>query len=107
VAGALLFCMISLAAKHTIAGWLGGAAPNTHLFLWPLTACRWDASYEAVSLTDVPHRRLTKPAKVFEQFFDGERKARGRCGWDPCGLKAWQMLCCAVLSWQAGTCASA
>jgi protein arginine N-methyltransferase 7 len=46
-------------------------------------ACRWDASYEAVSLADLPHRRLTKPAKVFEQFFDGERKARGRYAWDP------------------------
>lgn len=39
---------------------------------------RWDANYEAVSLADVPHRRLTRPVKVLEQFFDGERKARGR-----------------------------
>lgn len=43
--------------------------------------CRsWDAGYEAVNLADIPHRRLTKPVKVFEQWFDGgERKGRGRC----------------------------
>lgn len=41
---------------------------------------RWDAAYEAVDASALPHRRLTKPAKVFEQWFDGERKPRGRCG---------------------------
>ena len=25
---------------------------------------RWEADYEAVNLADLPHRRLTKPAKV-------------------------------------------
>jgi len=44
-----------------------------------IVVCRWDANYEAVSLADIPHRRLTKPCKVFEHWFDGaERKARGR-----------------------------
>jgi len=47
-------------------------------FYLNLSKSRWDASYEAVSLADVPHRRLTRPVKVLEQFFDGERKARSR-----------------------------
>lgn len=44
----------------------------------PQLGRRWDANYEAVDLADVPHRRLTKPVKVFEHFFDGERKGRSR-----------------------------
>eukprot|EP00887_Chlorella_sp_A99_P001822 scaffold19.g1822.t1 len=40
---------------------------------------RWEADYEAVNLNDLPHRRLTRPAKVCEFFFDGEnRPPRGR-----------------------------
>ena len=39
---------------------------------------RWDADYEAVRLEQMPHRVLTRPTKVLEYFFDGERKARGR-----------------------------
>lgn len=29
-------------------------------------------------MEDVPHRRLTKPRKVFEYFFEGQRPGRGR-----------------------------
>jgi hypothetical protein len=31
-----------------------------------------------VRLCDVPHVVLTRPARVCELFFDGERKARSR-----------------------------
>lgn len=36
-----------------------------------LPTSRYDKSYAAVRLSDVPHRRLTKPKKVTEVFFDG------------------------------------
>ena len=39
---------------------------------------RWDKAYAACHVGDLPHRRLTRPAKVFEYFFDGMRKGRGR-----------------------------
>ena len=39
---------------------------------------RWDKSYETCHLDQVPHTRLTKPCKVFEYFFEGNRKGRGR-----------------------------
>ena len=39
---------------------------------------RWDDTYETLFIDDVPHRRLTKPKKVFEYFFDGKRKGRSR-----------------------------
>lgn len=32
---------------------------------------RWDKSYAAVRMAGVPHRRLTKPKRVAEFFFDG------------------------------------
>ena len=41
-------------------------------------AYRWDAEYSAVRLADLPHRRLTAPAKVSETFFDGEKRPRPR-----------------------------
>ena len=40
--------------------------------------CRYAKSYEAVHLEDVPHRVLTRPKKVFEYIFEGQRPARGR-----------------------------
>lgn len=68
-AGASLYCMGVEALTGQVAG----------LDMSPMNNYRWDASYEAVSLDDLPYRRLTKPIKVFEQWFDGiERKARGR-----------------------------
>jgi protein arginine N-methyltransferase 7 len=39
---------------------------------------RWDKDYAAWYLADLPHRVLTRPVKVFEYFFDGLRKGRGR-----------------------------
>ena len=39
---------------------------------------RWAKEYEAVDLADVPHRRLTAPARVFEYFFEGAPRGRGR-----------------------------
>lgn len=53
----------------------------------PLTMCRWDAEYEAVRLHELPHRVLTRPVKVHEYFFDGERKGRGR--WAHSGCMKW------------------
>lgn len=41
---------------------------------------RWDANYSAVRLSEVPHKRLTAPARVTELFFDGEQRARNRDG---------------------------
>ncbi|GHP04547.1 hypothetical protein PPROV_000330100 [Pycnococcus provasolii] len=38
---------------------------------------RWDRDAEAVYLKDVPHRKLTKPKKVFEFFFDRRGSMRG------------------------------
>lgn len=46
----------------------------------PPLPCRWDNLYEATDLADLPHRRLTKPCKVLEHFFDGERRGKTRCG---------------------------
>ena len=40
--------------------------------------CRYGKSYEAVHLEEVPHRVLTRPRKVFEYIFEGQRPARGR-----------------------------
>lgn len=39
---------------------------------------RWDAQYENIHLDSIPHRRLTKPVKVLEQSFNGEKKGRSR-----------------------------
>lgn len=39
---------------------------------------RWDKNYSACHLDDMPHKRLTRPERVFEFFFDGVRKGRGR-----------------------------
>ncbi len=39
---------------------------------------RWDKGYETCQLDELPHTCLTKPCKVFEYFFEGERKGRGR-----------------------------
>lgn len=39
---------------------------------------RWDKNYQACYLDEIPHKRLTAPAKVFEYFFEGTRKGRGR-----------------------------
>ncbi len=41
-------------------------------------------------LADVPHRRLTKPARVCELFFDGEQRPRAR-------RAAPRSVCCAPL----------
>lgn len=61
---------------------------------------RWDAGYEAVNLADIPHRRLTKPTKVLEQWFDGrERKGRGRCA--PRGLALPPALSRNAFAWLA------
>ena len=40
--------------------------------------CRWDKNYSACYLDDMPHKRLTRPVRVFEWFFDGVRKGHGR-----------------------------
>ena len=37
--------------------------------------CSWGSGYESVRMRDVPHRRLTRPKKVFEFFFDGALKS--------------------------------
>ena len=39
---------------------------------------RWDSKYEPVEMKNVKHRRLTKPKKVFEFFFDNSMKQKGR-----------------------------
>ena len=39
---------------------------------------RWSKEYEAVDLAEVPHRRLSAPVRVFEYFFEGARRGRGR-----------------------------
>lgn len=39
---------------------------------------RWDKGYETCQLDKLSHTCLTKPCKVFEYFFEGERKGRGR-----------------------------
>ncbi len=41
-------------------------------------ASRWDKGYETCQLDELSHTCLTKPCKVFEYFFEGERKGRGR-----------------------------
>ena len=41
-------------------------------------ACRWEAGARAVHLADMPHRVLTRAARVFEYDFEGAQKARGR-----------------------------
>ena len=41
---------------------------------------RWDSTYESVRMQDVPHRRLTRPKKVFEFFFDGAVKSTAQEG---------------------------
>lgn len=68
-AAATMYCMGIEALTGRVAG----------LDMSPMNTYRWDAGYEAVNLADIPHRRLTKPVKVLEQWFDGgERKGRGR-----------------------------
>jgi protein arginine N-methyltransferase 7 len=48
-------------------------------FAYDDPAHRWDKTYEATRMKDVPHRVLTRPKKAFELFFDGSRnKGRGR-----------------------------
>ena len=37
---------------------------------------RWDGDYIGMRLADLPHKRLTKPVKVSETFFDGEKRPR-------------------------------
>ena len=44
----------------------------------PINKYRWDSDYQTTRLGAIEHRRLTKPTKVFELFFDGVRKSRGR-----------------------------
>lgn len=39
---------------------------------------RWDAQYETVRLSDIEHKCLTKPRKVFEYSFCEQSKARGK-----------------------------
>lgn len=39
---------------------------------------RWDKDYESCQLDELSHACLTKPCKVFEYFFERERKGRGR-----------------------------
>lgn len=39
---------------------------------------RWDKGYENCRLSEVPHTRLTAPAKVFDFCLDGVSKPRGR-----------------------------
>ncbi|DBA83709.1 TPA: hypothetical protein ACH3X1_006247 [Trebouxia sp. C0004] len=39
---------------------------------------KWDKGYETCQLDKLSHTCLTKPCKVFEYFFEGERKGRGR-----------------------------
>ena len=39
---------------------------------------RWNTTYEPVQMKDVKHRRLTKPKKVFEFFFDNSMKGKGK-----------------------------
>jgi type III protein arginine methyltransferase len=41
-------------------------------------AYRWDGSYVAVKLKEMPHRVLTKPTKISETFFNGEKRPRPR-----------------------------
>ena len=35
---------------------------------------RWDKDYERCELGRLKHRRLTKPKKVFEYYFQGDKK---------------------------------
>lgn len=55
----------------------GLESPRLCIHYW-LYGCRYEKSYQAVFLDEVPHRRLTKPRKVFEYFFEGRRPGRGR-----------------------------
>lgn len=41
---------------------------------------RWDSDYKEIRLSDIPHRRLTRPAQVSEYYFDGSTKSKGREG---------------------------
>ena len=43
-----------------------------------LCVYRWDKGYETCQLDELSHTCLTKPCKVFEYSFEGERKGRGR-----------------------------
>jgi protein arginine N-methyltransferase 7 len=43
-----------------------------------MNAYRWDSSYQAVKLNEMPHRVLTKPTRISETFFDGEKRPRPR-----------------------------
>lgn len=54
------------------AHWLPGFFRQQRgIFFVPLRRRRWDKSYSAVRLSEIPHRRLTKPKRVTEVFFDG------------------------------------
>jgi hypothetical protein len=39
---------------------------------------RWNKDSEACLIDEIPHKRLTRPRKVFEYFFEGEKRGRGR-----------------------------
>ncbi|PSC69443.1 arginine methyltransferase [Micractinium conductrix] len=67
-AAATLYCMGVEALTGRVAG----------LDMTPMNTYRWDAGYQAISLGDLPHRRLTKPTRVMEIAFDGDNKSRGR-----------------------------
>ena len=49
-----------------------------HLAAASKHAYRWAKDYEAVDLAQLPHRRLSRPCRAFEYFFEGVRRARGR-----------------------------
>lgn len=67
-AAATLYCMGIEALTTEVEG----------VKLSSFNAYRWDASYQAVNLKDMPHRVLTKPTKISETFFDGEKRPRPR-----------------------------
>ncbi len=69
-AAATLYCMGIEALTSEVEG----------VKLSSMNAYRWDANYQAVKLKDMPHRPLTKPVKISETFFDGEKRPRPRDG---------------------------
>ncbi|KAL3131069.1 hypothetical protein ABBQ38_000384 [Trebouxia sp. C0009 RCD-2024] len=60
---------------------MGVHVPPVHVGKYDLSSLdkyRWDKGYETCQLDQLPHTGLTKPCKVFDYFFEGERKGRGR-----------------------------
>lgn len=57
---------------------LSSMLPRNKVVIRCCCVCRYAKSYEAVHLENVPHRQLTKPRKVFEYFFEGQRPGGGR-----------------------------